>query len=332
MGLPDPGYTALYEAAALLEPERSLFRVSGARAARMLDGLLTADVAPLDGRRAVYGFVLTPKGRIVAELRAFLRDGEIVLDSPAGCAEPLLAHLRKYVPPIFAEVEPIAEETVLSLVGPLAAEAVRLALSDDAEGRAPGELEPLEVVGVDGVTLISREPIEGPGFDIYAHSGSAVDIRTRLLGAVRTVGGDAVEPEVYDVWRVERGIPECGRDFGADTLPQETGQTERAVSFEKGCYTGQEVVARIHYRGHVNRRMCGLRLSARGGLPAPEPAAPLFDGDRERGHLTSVVDSPRLGLIGLGYLRREIEPGTRVRVGAEDGPEAGVVDLPFTLT
>ncbi len=128
---------------------------------------------------------------------------------------------------------------------------------------------------------------------------------------------------------MERGLPIYGRDFGLDNLPQETGLTERTVSFDKGCYTGQEVVARIHYRGHVNQRLMGLL--------APEdevlsPSAELFRDGRVAGRVTLPVRSPRLGPIALGMIRREVEPGAFLAASAADEPTIKVTNIPFTFT
>jgi folate-binding protein YgfZ len=123
--------------------------------------------------------------------------------------------------------------------------------------------------------------------------------------------------------RIESGRPLLGTDMSEDNFPGEAGIVERAVSFTKGCYVGQEPVARMFHRGHPNRHLRGLRLS--------EPAAtgtPLFAGDREVGHVTSVSVSPVYGPIALAMLRREVEPGSEVSVGV-GGPPAAVVELPF---
>ena len=122
---------------------------------------------------------------------------------------------------------------------------------------------------------------------------------------------------------MERGIPRYGVDMGPDNLPGEAGIVERAVSFTKGCYVGQEPVARMYHRGRPNRHLRGLRLE--GAVATGEP---VFAGEREVGRLSSAVDSPRLGPIGLGIVRREIAPGDRITAGAA-GVGATVVELPF---
>ena len=120
-----------------------------------------------------------------------------------------------------------------------------------------------------------------------------------------------------------------GTDFGPGNLPQETGLTERVVSFDKGCFTGQEVVARIHYRGHVNQRLMGLQ--APGSQPL-EPATELFSEGRAVGRITSPVESPRFGPIAIGMIRREVDPGALLEVSQATEPDIKVRNLPFTLS
>jgi len=351
-------YARLREAAGIPEAGgRSLLRVWGDRAREMVGGLVTSHVAALGPGGALYAFMLTPKGRPVAEMRVLaLSAAELWLDLPEACLEGTLEHLSRYLPPIYARHERLEERVRLTVIGPAWArvasalpgaptaaeleslaplETVRLGGADvragrsAGAGRSPGSgsasgdgAGPALPPGAD--LLCRREPIEGPGVDLYVARERAERARELLLGAAGEAGGGAVGPAALEAWRVERGIPVYGREIDLEVLPQETGQTGRAVDFEKGCYTGQEVVARIHYRGHVNRRLVGLRFGADG-----EPGAALYAEGRERGRVTSVADSPRLGAIGLGYVRREVEAGERLALEADGEPAAEVAELPF---
>ena len=127
--------------------------------------------------------------------------------------------------------------------------------------------------------------------------------------------------EVVECLRIESGRPRLGLDMDAETIPQEAGINERAVDFEKGCYVGQETVARLHFRGKPNRHLRGLLLGEE-----VEPGTELRLGEREVGRLTSVADSPRFGAVGLALVRREAQPGDVLDAG---GVSAQVVDLPF---
>jgi folate-binding protein YgfZ len=154
------------------------------------------------------------------------------------------------------------------------------------------------------------------GVDVVCAAEDAARVRAAL--------GVAEAPEAAaEIVRVETGRPRFGIDLDDTVIPQEAGLNERAVSFTKGCYVGQETVARLHWRGKPNRHLRGLRLAA--------PAAtgqPLRAGEREVGRVGSSVVSPRLGPIALALVRREVAPGDVVAVGP-DGVEATVAELPF---
>jgi folate-binding protein YgfZ len=157
------------------------------------------------------------------------------------------------------------------------------------------------------------------GLDALLDSTAVAVVR----GALETAGAVGVSETAAEIVRVERGRPRYGIDLDEGTIPQEAGLNERAVSFTKGCYVGQETVARLHYRGKPNRHLRGLRLSE-----PVEPGAELRLGERSVGHVGSSVLSPAHGPIGLALVRREAEPGATVEVG-ENGATAVVGELPF---
>jgi len=334
------GYHALKESvAALVEDDRVIFRIHGKRARQVVNGLLTNTLDGLEEGTARYAFALTAKGRPVAEMRVlpppgFERAGEgpetLWIDVPAAAAEAFREHLGRFVPPIFAEHRAL-DVARLSLVGPGALElAPRV---PEALGLpAAGPVDALRELGCaslgdgpDGL-LVRREDVEGPGIDVYV-PGAARSLAAAALETLATAhGGALATPDDLDVVRVERGIPIYGHEITLETLPQETGQETRAISFSKGCYTGQEVVARIHYRGHVNRLLRGVRAGEGTTL---EPGDALSAGGKVVGTVTSAVSSPRLGPIALALLRREHGPGDRLVT--EDGSEVTIAALPFTL-
>jgi folate-binding protein YgfZ len=192
------------------------------------------------------------------------------------------------------------ERSILSLVGPRVRE--RLDPAPPAEEHAFVEGEHGLYVATD------------VGVDVICASADAEAVRDAL-------GVESVDTATAECLRVESGRPRLGIDMDGDTIPQEAGINERAVSFTKGCYVGQETVARLHYRGKPNRHLRGLRLSE----PA-ETGDPIVLGERELGHVGSACVSPRLGPIALAIVRREAAPGDAVLVG---GSEAEVVELPF---
>jgi folate-binding protein YgfZ len=317
-------YRALLESAALLEEShRCVIRIEGDRAEEMLHGLLTNRVKGMQAHRALYTFMLTPKGRLVAALRLLRLNGEYWLDLPALCQEAVLAHLRKYLPPIFATFEP-TDVRRIGVVGPLASSALDVWAGEPISLElAALEARPLQR-GDGARILIRREDVEGAGYDVYVAGDAVQSVLASLEEAIATVGGVAVGWETWEVFRVEHGIPRWGTDFDQENLAQELGQDERAISFDKGCYTGQEVVARIHFRGHVNRILRGFRL------PRPaEAGQPLYEGERERGVITSPAVSPRFGPIALGYARFEIPPGAWLSLESGGQTDVQVVALPF---
>ena len=197
---------------------------------------------------------------------------------------------------------------ILSLIGPRSAE---LAASAPLPENA---CETIAVAGIECLAAGTRF-----GIDLIAAAADAERLRDALLAA----GAVEISADAVEILRVEAGIPRFGAEMGTETLPAEAGIVEQAVSFTKGCYIGQETVARLHYKGRPNRHLRGLRLSD----PAPSGAS-LRLGEKEVGKLGGSVVSPALGPIGLAILRREAEPGAELAVG-EDGVTARVVDLPF---
>lgn len=338
-----PGYRALTEGvAALVDSDRVVFELRGKRARHVVDGLLTNALDGLDEGTARYAFALTAKGRPVAEMRVLPEPGfeagagggpeSLWIDVPAAAAESFRDHLGRFVPPIYAEHRSL-EVGRLSLVGPRAAELAAgiPAALDLSAGRTVEGLAELGCVSLGRGTdewiglLVRREDAEGPGIDVYlpdSFRGAAAEALEELAASR---GGVPATSDDLEIVRIELGIPVYGREITTETLPQETGQGERAISFSKGCYTGQEVVARIHYRGKVNRHLRGLRAS---GTPLQAGDELSVDG-KVVGAVTSAASSPRLGPIALGYVRREHEPGDLL-VGP-DASEVRIEALPFTI-
>ena len=309
---PGPGYEALTSGvAAWVDPDRVLLRVEGSRAAAVLNGLLSADVAVLQPGDAALSFVLTSKGRPVAVPVVIRSDDSILLDVSRAALSGLLDHFGTYLPPRFASVTRLEDARRVSLLGPDAAAVA-------AELELPG-----------GPLRVERAPEEGGGMDFYYPDGGSSGA---IASAVHAAGGKVSTAADHEIWRIEQVIARCGLDITADNLPQETGLVPRAVSFDKGCYTGQEVVARIHYRGQVNRHLRGIRPTQTYAGPSVPHGTELTRNGRASGTTASWCTSPRYGPIGLAYVRRELTAGDTVEVSADSAFTCIVTELPFTST
>lgn len=287
----------------------------GADRQRFLNGLVTCDVKALTTGRGAYGFFTDPKGRVLADLVVVALAEALWLELPPGSSAAIAAHLRKYIIADRVEVLELEDRVPLTLAGPQAAAALGEPPLDDAWQQCS-----LEIAGA-SVICVREGRLGVPGFTLWVQAADAAPVRRELLGreSVLPAGFDALE-----MVRVEGGVSRYGQDFGAEHFPQETGAEAAAVSYTKGCYLGQEVVARIHYRGGVQRALRGLRFA---GDPPPLGTQVLGEG-RESGAITSIARSPRCGAIGLGVLHQRVgEVGSEVRL--ENGEPATLVALPF---
>jgi folate-binding protein YgfZ len=248
---------------------------------------------------------------MVGDLRILDTGDELLLDTERPTLQPLFTMIRRFK--LGSDVElhkRTLERTLFSLIGPRArAVAGADGLGDAEHANVAAELDGIPVV------LVATDL----GVDVLAPSEHFEALRAALTAR----GAVPVTEAAAETLRVERGRPRYGVDMDEGTIPQEAGINDRAVSFTKGCYVGQETVARLFYRGKPNRHLRGLRLS--------EPVAggaPLRLGEREVGRVGSVAQSPRLGPIALALVRRHAAPGDTVTVG-DDGATAEVVELPF---
>jgi tRNA-modifying protein YgfZ len=333
-GDPAGEYTAAGQGVAVRDRSHRLrLRFGGRQPAAMLTGVVTgripgawADLEPgVMGGRVEPEAVLTPKGRMVADLRLWREEGDgggFLADVPRAAAAPLLEHLGRYLPPRLVSTEDVSGQTgMLTVMGPEAPGLLsREALGLRVEAEALAGLAEDEARMVGGVLVIRCGEVSVPSWDVVADRASIRALWRRLLA----LGAAPVGSGVWEALRLEAGRPAFGADMDTETLMPETGLGTRAVDHAKGCYTGQEVVVRIRDRGHVNRYLRRLRL---GEGPTPAPGSELWTegGERPVGHLTSVAVSPRLGTLALGYVRREVEPGSEVAVDSPGGAR-GVVE------
>jgi folate-binding protein YgfZ len=307
---------------------RGRLRIEGARAAEMLNGMVTNEIAELAGGRGVYAAALTPKGKIVADLRIHrIADEVFHVDAPMRAHAGWIGMVRKYVNPRLAPYKDIsAATTVVSVTGAQSRRIVARALGASAEvlGEMPSFSSRAFTAGDAPVTVFRVPELWDHAYELLA----PVESRDSLWSRLADAGAVPVGLAAWEIARVESGRPEWGLDIDDTTIPQEANFDDlHAISYTKGCYVGQEVVARIHFRGHVNRHLRGLLC----GEDLPGMHATLHDAaGKVVGDARSAVRSPRLGAIALAMVRREIGVGSTLSArweGSESRVE--VVPLPF---
>jgi tRNA-modifying protein YgfZ len=284
--------------------ERGKLALTGAQAKEFLNGQVSNEIEALEPGSGCYAALLTNKGKMLGDLRAIDTGSELWLDTERASLQALFDTIRRGTVGWQAELHKrTLQQALLSLVGPRAGELVGFAGAPEHANRASS-------LGGAPVLLVATDL----GVDVACAAEDADRVRAAL---------DVPEvPEAAaEILRVESGRPRYGIDVDETTIPQEAGLNERAVSFTKGCYVGQETVARLHYRGKPNRHLRGLRLSA----PVPS-GTPLLLGEREVGRVGSSVVSPRHGAIALALVRRETGVGDQLAAG---DATALVGDLPF---
>ena len=272
--------------------DRGRLLLTGADVADFLQGQVSNDVEALEPGGGCYATLLTAKGKIRCDMRILRGEGWFLLDSEPQ-ALPVLEHMVR-VYSIGRDVKSTRDERGLwSIIGPAARDALDNPPPATEYSLSEGEL------GLYVATDI--------GVDVFGERPDLPD----------------AEPEIAEILRIETGRPRLGFELGDDVIPQEAGINERAISFTKGCYVGQETVARLYYKGKPNRHLRGLRLSE-----PVERGAVIHGHDRELGRVSSSCTSPTFGPIALALVRREAAPGDEVQVG-DGAAVAQVVELPF---
>jgi tRNA-modifying protein YgfZ len=308
----DGQYRALREEAGYLRRPRAMILVTGTDAAEYLQGQLTNDVEALAPGQGCYAALLDRKGHLTADMRVLRLEsgGDIWLDLEGGPADAVLKHLRTYSIGRDVEIEEVGELwAIFSAIGPRAAELTGFDGLQPEHAQRFRDWDGTEALGV----------ATDLGIDLIVRGEQAEQLERKLTDA----GLAPVSEEAAEIVRVESGRPRFGLDMGPESMPAEAGIVERAVDFEKGCYIGQEPVARLHYRGKPNRTLRGLRLS--------EPVAggeTLLLGEKEVGTVATACLSPAEGPIALAIIRREAGIGDRLAVG-DGSVTAEVVELPF---
>jgi aminomethyltransferase len=322
MPVNETSYTGALEHVAIAD-ERAAGRIfmRGRDRAALLHRLSTNDIERLNPGEGTLTALTTPIGRIIDLLTVHALDDTLLIVTSPDQGPPVFGHLRRNI--FFNDqvtLEPAGRTyTQVAVYGPQAARTLAELIGAEIHLPLHG-ITPATLAGV-SLLLARRKPIGGDSFTLYVPSDGADAVYAALL----TAGAAALDAETLDVLRVEQGYGAFGRELSQEYIPLETGLLD-AVSFTKGCYVGQEIIARMESRGRLAKRLCGLRLSH----PVVAPAKLQVDG-RDAGDLTSAVVSPRFGPIALAYVRTAYaEPGTVVGV---DGFTATgrVIELPFAV-
>jgi folate-binding protein YgfZ len=311
------GYAAAREGAASCRlPDRAVLAVRGPLREKFLHNLLSNDVQGRASGQGSLAAFMDAHGHLQALLRVLVGGDTVWLEAPSArlaALEQMLAHYRVAAPVRFQPLPTV----VLALIGPRGREVLARAGTEIPE-LGPEAHVPAVLAGVD-VRVSSASDLPGPALALHVPDEAA----GRLAAALAEAGAQALSPDVLDVLRIEQGRPRYGVDVTEENLLHETGLVREYHSPAKGCYVGQEVIARLEARGgNVNKRLRGLRLM--------EPAAagaPITADGREVGRVTTAGVSPRLGPIAMGYVHRSrFEPGTAVEVA---GAPATVAAFPL---
>ena len=354
--MPDHPTNAAYEAATagsavLRHRDRRFLAVEGKAPGDMLRGILSGRIPghltePREGWRsgeAPYSAILTPKGKMVTDLRILPGRGNgFLLDLPVAGLTGALAHFKKYLNPRFAQPADRSEELgMLTVLGPDGPKMVSRVVGFEAEPPGANEIHFRPGRPGFGLYLLGNRDVRPPAMDLLLPLTVLEEVRGRL----EELDARPVDPGTWDTLRIEAGTPLFGVDMTEDTIPVEAGIEDRAIDHQKGCYTGQEVIVRIRDRGQVSKRLRWIflgdsRIPERGeelfaaedapggspsGLSGPDPEgsseASTLRGGKKVGRITSACYSPRFGeTIALGFVKRGVGVGGEVRLGGPQGP------------
>ena len=305
-------YNAARNSAALIErSSQGTVALTGADRASFLHALLTNDIAALKQGQGVYAAYLTPQGRMISDMRVIETGSRLLLSVDRDVAAPLAERFDKLIFSEDVQARNAVDIAVLSVHGPSAARMIQ-----HATGLSVADLlGQYDNITVDSLTVVRDDALGVPGFDVYVPAVDRDAIRTKLSEA----GAVEASEETAETLRIEAGRPRFGIDMSTDTIPLEAGLEDRAISFTKGCYVGQEVIVRVMHRGQgrVARRLVSIVIP-NGSVPAHGDK--ILRGDRVVGEITSATHSPKLGSpLALGYVKREdADAGTELIVGSSE--------------
>ncbi len=304
---------------------RSRLAFRGADRATFLHNLLSNEVLSLGPGAGCYTTLLTQQSKVVVDGNLFVLEEVILFDVDRRLKGRAREHLEKFLIADEVEIDDLEEsEASIGIEGPRSIDILRIAAGGVEPPASPYRHAAVTIGGASA--RVARVHWTGdPGFDVTAATESAAAVWQALRAAGEPLGLVPAGMAAFNILRIEAGIPWVGVDVDESHLVLEAG-LERGISFQKGCYLGQEVVERASARGHVNRRLVGLRLD---GAVVPKAGAKVLRGGAEVGRVTSAVYSPAAGTaIAMGYVRREaMAAGSRLEIESAGGAE--VVSMPF---
>ena len=332
-GDPPDEHRALRDSVGVLDLSfRSRLCLTGADRQKFLNGQATNNVKDLKVGEGCYAALVNAKGRMQSDLNLYVLENEILLDIEPGYGAAVTQRLEKYIIADDVQVVDAAPHYgLLSVQGPKAIEVVRqLDLGVEAPTKLMSFVSRQD--SASGEIYLMKLARNGTGgFDLFVPAAALGAVAEKLVTAAKANGGRACGWQALETARIEAGVPRFGVDMDEGNLPPETGIEDRAISYTKGCYIGQEVIARIRTYGQVAKTLRGLRL-ADSIKVLPQKGDKLYRGDKEAGYVTSALASPTLKCnIALGYVRREhnqIGAELTWRTHAGESP-ARIVELPF---
>jgi folate-binding protein YgfZ len=316
----DQQYDAAHNSAALIErSSQGTVALTGADRASFLHALLTNDIAALPKGRGVYAAYLTPQGRMISDMRVIETGTRLLLSVDRHVAAPLAERFETLIFSEDVQAKDASDIAVLGVHGPSSARMIQHATSVSVADLT----SQYDNLTVESLTIVRDDALGVPGYDVYVPGSDRDAIRAKLIDA----GAVPVSDDVAEALRIEARWPLFGVDMTTDTIPLEAGIQDRAISFTKGCYVGQEVIVRIMHRGHgrVARRLVSIVIA---GGEVPARGDKILLGDRTVGEITSATASPRAGgPLALGYVQREhAVAGTEVTVGGSQARIDQAVD------
>lgn len=318
---------------------RGRYRLTGEDRAKFLHRIISNDVEGLSAGQGTYAMLLTHRGKIIADLNISVLEDVISIDAAPETTESLFNELDKYIIADDVELSDVTAETgAIAVHGPKAADLVQTALGIDALAALPERhncLREADALFEHAVVCVRTDSTGETGYTLYTAAEALIPLWEILMTEGSRFNVQPIGWKALESLRIEAGVPRYGTELTDAVIPLEA-ELEHAIDFEKGCYIGQEIVARMKYRGHPNRLLRGIEIKS--DLTAQDchtfyAGAKVFNGDKEVGWLTSATFAPTLEKpIALGYVRMAVtEAGSRVQIETSDGRIDGtVVLLPFS--